>query len=392
MLVTSSAPLDQYVARDPKSVIGAPIEHARIDPDNVEILVQHTKCAAFELPFEEGERFGDVPAEAVKDTLDFLAKHDLVHPVKGSNGLTKYHWASDSYPANHVSLRSVGWDNFVIIDLDTDKNIAEMDWRATHTMLHEQAIYQHDGEQYQVERLDFENHKAFVRKVKPDYYTDAMTHTRVHVVQEDDASWLRLAPDAGVATGLGEVSVIEKVVGYKKIKFHTHENVGYGDVHLPEMQMQTSAIWLTWPEEVVARQPWPRSAVIDALRAIGNALHTVAVLGLMVDPRDLGQTLGNRSPEDGAPEKDGGVGFDPTVFLYDQAAGGVGLAPRLFQEREELLRRTRKLIVGCECSAGCPACIGPDTGVNDPSLPADLPPRKKLALEMLAAVGVSEAH
>ncbi len=121
-------------------------------------------------------------------------------------------------------------------------------------------------------------------------------------------------------------------------------------------------------------------------------MHTVAVLGLMVDPRDLGQTLGHRSGDDGAPEKDGGVGFDPTVFLYDHAAGGVGLAPRLFQERETLLRRTRTLIAGCPCGEGCPACIGPDAGMPDPALPVDLPSRKKLALELLRAVGVTEAN
>src|SRR5690606_829839 len=114
---------------------------------------------------EEGEALGDVPPAAVKDALDYLAQHQVVHAGVGAGGKTVYHWATDAYPASHVSLRSVGWDNFVVIDLDTDKTIAEMDWRATHTMLHVQAIYQHEGEQYQVERLDFENHKAFVRKV-----------------------------------------------------------------------------------------------------------------------------------------------------------------------------------------------------------------------------------
>ncbi len=404
VLVTSSAPLDQYVAKDAHALLRAPVEEARIDPDNVEILLQHLKCAAFELPFEDGEKFGEVPAESVTDAMGFLEKNQVVHAVTNASGKTTFHWAADAYPANHVSLRSLGWDNFVIVDLSTDKNIAEMDWRSTHTMLHEQAIYQHDGEQYQVEKLDFENHKAFVRKVKPDYYTDAMTYTRVAVLEESDAAFVRLAGESGsgLAAGLGDVSVVETVVGYKKIKFHSHENVGYGDVRLPEMQMHTTAFWLTFPEELVRAQQYERAAVIDAIRGIGNALHTVSAAGLMIDPRDLGQTIGSRDDEGGPPGKtEGGAVFDPTIFLFDHAAGGIGLAPRLFEERETLLRRARRLIDVCACTDGCPACIGPDAGLppleRGPAGASQRPapqrldldlPRRRIALELLASAGV----
>ncbi len=394
VMVASSMPLDQYIAADPDWLLGAPVEQARIDPDNVEILVQHLKCAAFELPFEEGDGFGDVPPEAVADALGFLARHEVVHPVPNAAGRTTYHWATDAYPANHVSLRSVGWDNFVVIDLSSDKTIAEMDWRSTHTMLHEQAIYQHEGEQYQVERLDYDNHKAFVRKVAPDYYTTAMTHTRVSVIEEEDAAWLALGGRFGLASGVGEVSVVEKVVGYKKIKFHTHENVGYGDVHLPEMQMHTTGFWLTFPEDLVVAQPVPRPAVIDALRGLSHAMHTVAAVGLMIDPRDLGRTLGDRKDADGPPGRDRGEGpgFDPTIFLYDQVAGGIGLAPRVFDERETLLRRTRRLVEACGCEDGCPACIGPDAGIVQPETLELTVRRRRILLDLLDAVGVSSLH
>ncbi|HEX2675128.1 MAG TPA: DEAD/DEAH box helicase, partial [Polyangiales bacterium] len=242
LMVASSAPLDQYLAAAPETLLSSAAEQARIDPDNVEILVQHVKCAAFELPFESGEAFGDVPADLVGDTLGFLRDHRVVHEVQGQHGRTVYHWASDAYPANHVSLRSIGWDNFVIIDLEREARshtpgaasgspgvIGEMDFRSTHTMLHVQAIYQHGAETFQVEKLDFENHKAFVRKVDSDYFTDAMTHVKVSVTETERS---QLIGTQLMAAG-GEVSVVEKVVGYKKIKFHTHENVGYGEVHLP---------------------------------------------------------------------------------------------------------------------------------------------------------------
>jgi DEAD/DEAH box helicase domain-containing protein len=158
VLVTSSAPLDQYLASDPSYLLGAPVEEARIDPNNVEILVQHLKCAAFELPFRRGERFGELAPDDTREALEFLARHEVLHESSGT-----YHWATDAYPANNVSLRSIGWDNVVIVDVEHDKAIGELDWRAAHTMLHEQAIYQHDGEAWQVERFDYENHKAFVR-------------------------------------------------------------------------------------------------------------------------------------------------------------------------------------------------------------------------------------
>jgi DEAD/DEAH box helicase domain-containing protein len=386
VLVSSSNPVDQFMARHPRQLISAPIEHARIDPDNIEILIQHLKCAAFELPFEPDDVFGDVPDDALGEALDYLADNGVVHPTSTAAGST-YHWASDSYPANNVSLRSASWDNFVIVDLDGDRTIAEMDWRSTHTMLHEQAIYQHEGGQYQVERLDFDNHKAFVRRVKPDYYTTAMTHSKVAVLEQDQGATVELG-EVPLDGGLGDVSVIEKVVGYKKIKFHTHENVGYGEVHLPEMQKHTTAFWLTFPEDFVQSQPEPRAIVVDALRGLSKAMHVVGAVGLMIDPRDLGRTLGSRNEDEGPPGKGQGPGFDPTIFLYDTVAGGIGLASRLFEEREELLRRARHLIESCECSEGCPGCIGPDASNDDEPEAA----RKRLVLGLLDAVGVSAIH
>jgi DEAD/DEAH box helicase domain-containing protein len=390
LLVTSSAPLDQYLASAPEALLGAEAEEARIDPDNIEILVQHLKCGAFELPFEAGELFGDVPPEVVGDALGFLGEHGLVHRAEGSGGRAVYHWSSDAYPANHVSLRSIGWDNFVVIDVARDQVIAEMDYRSTHTMLHEQAIYQHVGEQYQVERLDFENHKAFVRKVDSDYFTDAMTHVRVSVLEQDQSAELATVAHHALQAALGEVSVIEKVVGYKKIRFHTHENVGYGEVNLPEMQLHTSALWLTVPESVVAAQPYARPEVIDALRGLGHALHTVASVSLMVDPRDLGHTLGDRKDESSAPSKgvSSAPGFDPTLFVYDRMPGGVGLAPRLYEQREELLGRTLRLLASCACESGCPSCVGPVMLVGAPLGKGGMTiSRRAIAIQVLRDLG-----
>ena len=389
VLVASSAPVDQFLAREPSWLLGAPVEEARIDPNNVEILVQHLKCAAFEAPFEDGDVFGDLGAQGTRDALSFLAESGLVHEVKpsgmGGNSSvkrTRWHWSSDAYPANHVALRSVAWDNVVIVEERAElpeRTIAELDFRAAQTMLHEQAIYQHDGAQYQVERFDLDNHKAYVRFVEPDYYTEAMTYAKVSILEVEQQR-----QSGRASLSWGEVQVVEKVVGYKKIKFHTHENVGYGDVRLPDLELHTTSCWLTVPEDVVVAlhdEGIGRAAVVDGLRGVGRALEAVASLALMCDPRDLSMVV-----EDGRDSRgdvdEGTHLFSPTLHLYDAYAGGIGLAPRIFEEHDELLRRARSLIEGCPCQCGCPTCVGP-TMVGTPQAS-----RRAIALRLIDALHV----
>ena len=219
-------------ARAASYLLGAPIEQARIDPDNVEILVQHLKCAAFELPFEAGEalrRASPRRGRRRRARLPGATTSVLAHGAGATAATAVYHWAADAYPGQQrlAAQRRLGQLRRSSTSSD-ERTIAEMDWRAAHTMLHEQAIYQHDGEQYQVERLDYENHKAFVRKVEPDYFTTAMTYTHVSACSRSERG--RGARRGAHASGWGDVRVVEKVVGYKKIKFYTHENAGYGDV------------------------------------------------------------------------------------------------------------------------------------------------------------------
>ena len=367
--VPTSAPLDQYWACRPQALLEAPIEEARIDPDNIEVLVQHIKCGAFELPFRAADGFGDLPATQVAEVLEFLRQHRVVHPV-GEGRQTTYHWMSDTCPAHAVSLRRVGWDNVVIVERPQDKTLAEMDWRSAHTMLHTQAIYQHDAQPYQVELLDLENRKAYVRRVDPDYYTDALTHGHLTPLEPGERAELA----AGVAIEHGEVSLVDKVVGFKKIKFHSHENVGYGEVNLPNLEMHTTAIWWTFTAAALAALPLTRAQAIDALRGLAHVLHTQASLGLMVDPRDLGRRV-----QDGG-EAGGGL-FDPKLFVYENIPGGVGLSARLFAARQAITQRTLECVADCPCQAGCPGCVGAPLG-DTSSRPAQ-PGGRRAALRML---------
>lgn len=382
ILVTSSGALDQFLATHPDHLLSGSIEHARIDPLNTEVLVQHLKCAAFELPFTRHEAFGGLSAGETGEALDYLKSHDLIHESGGH-----YHWMSESFPANHVSLRKIGWDNFVIIDVDNNEALAELDWHSTPSMLHEQAIYQHDGRQYQVERLDYENHKAYVRLVKPDYFTTAMRHTRVSVIDPEQSGPLREAQ-----IGWGEVSVTEKVVGYKKIKFHTHENSGYGDVRLPEIQMHTTSFWLTVPARICEKMG--RARALEGLRGITQALQLVATLALMSDPRDIRTSVGDQPPRDH--ESTAEPFFDATAYLYDSVPGGVGLAERIHEQAEPLLHQAAELIAGCDCPFGCPCCVGATTlSAEVPPIPENSPPaprpedRKRASLELIVRWGMA---
>nr|MCU0686251.1 DEAD/DEAH box helicase [Polyangiaceae bacterium] len=299
LLVASGAPVDQYLARSPSYLLGRAPEEAQIDPANPEIVLPHLRCAAFELPFAGGERFGHLDAEACRDALAYLAEHGVLHEARG-----RYHWVGDGHPAGDTKLRSTGWENFVVVDALTGRALAELDWRSAHSMLHERAIYQHDAEQYEVERLDYEGHRAYVRHAQSDYFTQAVSQTRVSVLQESAVRPFRApaadapggAPDdapGGATAGWGDVQVVERVTAFKKIRFVTHEPLGYGEVHLPEMHMQTTACWLRMPPSLFRRARLGRASAVDALDGVASALGAVCSLALLCDGRDLRVGLGD---------------------------------------------------------------------------------------------------
>ncbi len=370
VFVAGSGALDQYLATDPARLFGGVPEVARINPRNVFVLVDHAKCAAFELPFEPGDRFGVLEAGETAEVLEYLASHRVLHASPSPDGGARYHWMDRVFPANHVSLRGGSEENFIVIDLVTDNVLAEVDFRSAHTSLHEHAIYHVDSRHFQVERLDYDDHKAFVRRVEPDYYTTAMTNTRVAVLQEDGTSTMPTAFHADITRSHGDVLVTRKFVGFKKVRFHTHEVIGYGDIHLPDLEVHTSGVWFDVPRAVLDGMPFERDVLIDALSGVAHALKTVACAALMCAERDLGHAVGERQDggQDGGseaapaadPKRSSTVrAFDPTVFLYDSVPGGIGLAPEIHQRFDELLGRAGELLGGCVCADGCPACLGP---------------------------------
>ncbi len=350
VLVASSAPLDQYIVEHPDYFFRTSPEEGHINADNLEIFLSHLKCAAFELPIKDGETFGH---HEVAKLCSFLAEDlRLLH-----RSADLWHWVSDSYPADSVNLRAVTSDNFLIVDITGDHRvIGEVDFPSALTTLHEKAIYLHDARQYQVEKLDFDGRKAFVRQVDSDYFTDAIVYTQI--------SELTCFEDAPAAHhphaqgSLAEVRVKRQVVGFKKIKFYTLENLGAGNLSLPEQEMHTTAFCLHFSAAFFEdMKEFSTSDLQDAIQGLGNVLQTVAAVLLLSDPRDIALAVLDDSSEKG-------TAFEPDVVLYDNYPGGIGQSDPLFRRRVELLQAALQLAEGCGCEAGCPSCVGPHNEIG----------------------------
>jgi len=415
VLVASSAPLDQFMVQNPDYFFGRSPEHGYVNPDNLLILLNHLKCAAFELPLREDEKFGSLNLRRLCEHLEEVGF--LHHTTDG------WHWVSESYPADAISLRSVSSDNFVIVDTTGEaKVIGEVDFSSALTTLHEKAIYMQDGQQYHVERLDYDDRKAYVHQVTSEYFTDAISYTRIKVLERFDS-----APIGPASKNHGEVQVNTQVVGFKKIKFHTMENVGDGKLTLPEQEMHTTAFWLTLPRDMMGSLPYGSTERLDGVNGLANALVAIATLLVMCDARDLGVAVGEneesrsqksevRSQNEEGRIQDSGFGiqdkeqdpsslpadgdqskiqnlkskiagfeakaavvaFEPNIYLYDKYPGGVGLSEPLFRMSQSLLEKTQKLIADCPCASGCPSCVGPIGEVGEKG--------KEVALEILRRV------
>lgn len=391
VVVAGDAPVDQFIIQHPEYFIGQSPEEARIDPKNLLIAVEHLKCACYELGFKVGEGFGELSPTETQEALEFLqAETHMVQQIDG-----RWKWSDQTYPASEINLRNIAEENFVVIDI-THQNpnvVAEVDFEGAHTALYPNAVYQISGEPYRVERLDYDERRAYVRRSDDGYYTTAMHYSSVHVLdvfKERDAAPARI--------GFGEVRVTDRFVGYKKIKFGTGENIGYGEINLPELDLHTMAYWLELPSDNfpdISDDPERWARVVNGA---GKVLKTAASLRLMCDPRDLDLCVGSVADDrwltegfngltlrdadgqshtfdsDAAADGDeiagthhhemktgriGPVLYDPTIFIYDKYPGGVGFGEGLFDNHRDFVKMARELIADCKCERGCPSCVGP---------------------------------
>jgi len=258
--------------------------------------------------------------------------------------------------------------------------IGETSFNSGPSTLHEKAIYLIEGAIYQVEKLDFDGRKAYVRRVDCDYYTDAITYTKVTVLDTFASN-----TTAGGQRAHGEVHVSSRVVGFKKIKFYTNENVGSGELDLPEQQMHTTSYWLTIPSSIIAALPFAPDDRRDGVVGLSFAMRQVAQLLLMCDRQDIGISVGSGAADDQGEVTRSGLPVtlpdEPRIFIYDQYPGGIGFSEPLFTMHADLLARVRDLIAACECEHGCPTCVGPVGNIG--------PLAKQVALRIL---GLLDEH
>jgi DEAD/DEAH box helicase domain-containing protein len=419
VLVTTASPLDQFLAHHPDYFFERSPEQALINPDNLLILLDHLQCAAFELPFEYGESFGNVSSNQVTEFLQFLHQSGVIHQSGG-----KHFWMAEHYPAERLSLRSAS-ANRVLLQIpqeDAWSTIGEVDIESAPWMVHPQAVYLHEAETYLVEELDLTQYIARLRPSLVDFYTRPKTDTSVQLEEIIDQSQSK-----GVSKAYGEITVTSQVTGYRKIKWFTHENLGEGKLDLPPSLLNTTGYWMGLNEETTRllretgfwnndpnrygpewERQRARARARDAYRcqvcgapengrahhvhhkipfrafesaAQANQLDNLITLCPTCHQRaeaavrvrsglaGLAYALGNLAPLFlMCDDRDLGVHSDPkssladgnpVVLIYDRIPAGIGFSQRLYELHETLINRAFDLVNDCECVDGCPSCVGP---------------------------------
>ena len=421
MLIATANPLDQFLARHPEYLLERSPEQGLVNPDHLLILLNHIRCALFELPFQPGEGFGRVPPELVSEYLGVLAGSGEAHQNQG-----KTWWMADAYPAASVSLRSASPENVILHVEGGDRPvvIGEVDIESAPWMVHPRAVYLHEGQQYFVQDLNLAEGRATLIPVALDYFTEPLRETSVEVLsvsaQAPQKAW-------------GEVQVTTQVTGFRKRSWIGNENLGQEPLDLPPSEMQTTAYWLSISDEIVKSlsqdglwtnapndygPEWPkirervrtrdgfrcqmcgraetgrqhdvhhktpfrmfRDATGKILREQANRLdnlitlcpecHKKAEANVRVRSglAGLGYVLANLAPLflmcDNADlglhiETQESPSFpQPSVVLYDQVPAGIGFSEKLFEIHADLLTQALELVSQCPCEDGCPSCVGP---------------------------------
>ena len=420
VMVASSSPLDQFLAHHPDYFFGSSPEQALVNPNHLLILLEHLRCAMFELPFQKHEGFGRLTDEQVNEYLEFMVASQDAH---FSNG--KYYWMKDQYPAANISLRSASPQSVFLQSVTEDGRpltIGTVDGESAAWMVHPRAIYMHEGQQYFVQEYDIENNIAQLVRVGLDYYTEAQRNSEIEVTNE-----IKRLVQPGCEKAYGEILVSTQVIGFKKLRWFTFENLGEEALDMPTSELQTTGYWLSLSEAVLARlrdagnwsndrnkygNDWIR--IRDSVRARDK--YQCQVCGVLETVRQhdvhhkipfrifasieeanrlenlttlcktchqkveqnvrirsglagLGFVLGNLAPlflmcdphdlgtlTDPAWKPANGL---PTVVLYDLVPAGIGFSQKIFEIHDELIQRSLELVSECDCEDGCPSCVGP---------------------------------
>ncbi len=415
LCILGSNPLDQFLAKHPEFFFERSPEKALINPNHLLILYHHMQCAAYELPFQDGDTFGSFSPAEIQDLLNLMVEQKIVHYSAG-----RFTWISDAFPAASISLRSTGADQILI--QNRERTIGEIDEISSYWMLHPEAIYLHEGNSYFVLNLDLQKKIAEVEEISSDFYTEPKVTVTLQVVSTESKM-----PTTYGEKLLGELSVTRQITGYNKIQWASFTKIGGGELSLPPVEFQTTGYWFTIDERIVSvlrseglwlNDPnnygplWPNIRSLARARdsyrcqvcgAIENktAFHVHHKTPFrMFNSADEANKLSNlvtlcpnchkkveqnlriRSGLSGlgyilhnlAPlflmcdQSDLGVYSDaqstvaagnPAISIYEAIPAGIGLSKELFGLHEKLVLHALELVDSCQCQDGCPSCVGP---------------------------------
>ncbi|MFV1964180.1 MAG: DEAD/DEAH box helicase [Pirellulaceae bacterium] len=354
VLLAGNDPIDQFLLRHPDYFFGQSPEHAVVDPENTYVLAKHLKAAAFELPLDDRavELFGPLAPEIA----EILCEAEQLSQVAG-----KYYFAAGQNPAHQISLRHMSDNTFSIVlrcPPEPNEVIANVDAISAPELVYPEAVYLHHGETFFVRELDLHGKVAYVERQEMDYYTQAVLESNVRIARERERA--TYSPSdvndfasadvplvlANADLAFGDVDVTWKTVAFKKIKFNTRENIGFGPVNIPEQHLPTTAFWIT-PRGRVRRR-----LQLDGLRTTEGicGLRNLAIVALpivaMCDSRDISGVVDSKN-----------LGKS-TLILYDRYPGGLGYCEKGYHAMDELLRICHEIVATCTCADGCPSCVG----------------------------------
>jgi DEAD/DEAH box helicase domain-containing protein len=331
VLVASEDALDQYFMREPETLLGRSVEAAILDHSNPRVLDGHVRAAAFEAPIDDADRatLGD----------EALERAALLPDLKETK--SGYVWAGRDYPAARIALRSTTPDTFGVVEAESGTVLGIVERERAYSTVHEGAVYLHLGESYLVRDLDLQRRTALVTPYRGDYYTQAKKETNTAIDEE-----LRRERRCGLDLSFGRISVTERVVAFQKKSIRDQSTLETVELDLPETSFETEAIWyLPEADQLAGLDEMPK--LLGTLHAAEHSMIALLPLWAMCDRWDIGGLSTN-------------IHFQtsrPTVFIYDGHSGGVGITERGFAAFEGWVEDTARMLEGCPCTDGCPACV-----------------------------------
>lgn len=331
VFIGGQEPVDQFFMRHPEALFGRSPENATIEWRNPYIVVRHLVCAAYELPIDvEDERYF---GPDLLPMLKLLAEDERLKERAG-----RYYYVDRDYPAAEIKLRTASDENFTIFERGPDQIVGELDYVAGMLTLYEQAVYIHRTETFLVEEMDHANRLVHIRRKKTGYYTQALCQKQVTVTDEWESR-----EERGGRLALAEVDVVTHITGFKKVRFHTLENIGYGKIDLPPLELDTVAVVLDLAGETVrATDPYGPDFFRAGFHGLARLFRDLLSIRAMCDPGDLDTFI------DGS-----------RLYVYDLYPGGIGYSEIGYEKYAEVLEATSEAVTACPCEAGCPSCVLP---------------------------------